>query len=173
MDNIKKTPDKFPTADIRECWDTPPWGMWFDICGLIKQTDIRWKACGKWVLFFKAQKTPCWSTPPRHLPLKSHPTTTTTTNASPPPRPLWSRCIVGRKVVAIRPLRGLRGRSENPEIHYAFKTFIYFRITYILSPGGPSGAQKRRRSISFGKHIGYKHSILIGGGGILLRKWRF
>lgn len=44
---------------------------------------------------------------------------------------------MGRKVVAIRPLRGLRGRSENPEIHYAFKTFIYFRITYILSPGGP------------------------------------
>lgn len=43
---------------------------------------------------------------------------------------------MGKKVVAIRPLRGLRGRSENPEIHYAFKTFIYFRITYILSPGG-------------------------------------
>lgn len=64
-----------------------------------------------------------------HLPLKAAP------SLSNPPF-LWSRCIVGRKVVAIRPLRGLRGRSENPEIHYAFKTFIYFRITYILSPGG-------------------------------------
>lgn len=122
--------------------------------------------------FFLKHKRPHADLPPPSSSFKKPPptTTTTNTNTSPPPRPLWSRCIVGRKVVAIRPLRGLRGRSENPEIHYAFKTFIYFRITYILSPGGPSGAQKRRRSISFGKHIGYKHSILIGGGGILLRK---
>lgn len=49
---------------------------------------------------------------------------------------LQSRCIVGKTVVAIRPLRGLRGRSQNPQIHYAVKSFIYFRITYILSPGG-------------------------------------
>lgn len=53
---------------------------------------------------------------------------------------------MGRKVVAIRPLRGLRGRSENPEIHYAFKTFIYFRITYILSAGGPTRRPKEKQN---------------------------
>lgn len=139
-----------------------------------KTNRYQMKSMRKMGAFFLKHKRPHADLhPPPSSSFKKPPPTTTTTNASPPPHPLWSRCIVGRKVVAIRPLRGLRGRSENPEIHYAFKTFIYFRITYILSPGGPSGAQKRRRSISFGKHIGYKHSILIGGGGILLRKWRF
>lgn len=79
-----------------------------------------------------------------HLPLKVPPPSPLQPPAptSHPLLALRSRCIVGRKVVAIRPLRGLRGRSENPEIHYAFKSFIYFRITYILSAGGPTRRPK-------------------------------
>lgn len=78
----------------------------------------------------KAPPPPGWSTAP--------PTSFKSAPSLFNPPFLQSRCIVGKKVVAIRPLRGLRGRSENPEIHYAFKTFIYFRITFILSPGGPA-----------------------------------
>lgn len=95
-----------------------------------------------------------------HLPLKAAP------SLSSPPFP-WSRCIVGRKVVAIRPLRGLRGRSENPEIHYAFKTFIYFRITYILSPGGPKRRKETttvhlfRKNTSFTTHYFCRRGILL------------
>lgn len=105
------------------------------------------------------QKRPLGDQQHPHLPLKGCPLP-----LSNPPC-LWSRCIVGRKVVAIRPLRGLRGRSENPEIHYAFKTFIYFRITYILSPGGP---KRRKRnddgSISFGEINSLQLQYLFVGG---------
>lgn len=76
---------------------------------------------------------------------------------------------MGKKVVAIRPLRGLRGRSENPEIHYAFKTFIYFRITYILSPGGPKRGNDTTTVHLFREiHRLHLHELL--SGGILLRE---
>lgn len=100
---------------------------WFETCFSIDE-----KACGKWVQS-STQKTPgCSLSPPSSF------------NKSPPyssSSSLWPRCIVG-EVVAIRPLRGLRGRRQNPEIHYAFKTPIYFRITYILSPGGRSAGKR-------------------------------
>lgn len=71
---------------------------------------------------------------------------------------------MGKKVVAIRPLRGLRGRSENPEIHYAFKTFIYFRITYILSPGGPARTADDGPPLSGRRRQRSRGSFSAGGG---------
>lgn len=105
----------------------------------------------------QTQRTPCWSTAP--------PSSFKSLSLPLQPPFLWSRCIVGKKVVAIRPLRGLRGRSENPEIHYAFKTFIYFRITYILSPGGPKRRKETTTVHLFRKiHPLYIHLIFVGGG---------
>lgn len=111
-----------------------------------KKKECVKKGCS---LFKHTKKDPLvdpTAVPPSHLPLKKCPLPPLQSPRALPSLPLLllslrSRCIVGRKVVAIRPLRGLRGRSENPEIHYAFKTFIYFRITYILSPGGPTATQ--------------------------------
>ena len=140
------------------------WGTQVDIYELISQAKWKDEKHAENGCSLQTQKTPCWSTDPPSS-FKSRPL---------PLRPpfLWSRCIVGRKVVAIRPLRGLRGRSENPEIHYAFKTFIYFRITYILSPGGPK-RRKETTTVHLFREIHRLQTQYFCRRRILLRKWRF
>lgn len=86
-----------------------------------------------------------------HLPLKERPSSAATPHPHHPV--LWSRCIMGESRCHSTSAGPARTQREHPEIQYAVKTRIYFRITDTVTRGGRRGRSHDTPSTQFGTHL--------------------